>query len=235
LSRRHISWNIVLLSALALTAAGCANRAGLFDSNEGGWFSKPLDVFAKPDWAKSVKDSTSDLDGGGPVAPDQLVAADGRCSPVLAQAQPAQAASPAKPAAATPDSKLIGSMAGELRSEPAPAMPAAPASPAAAEAPPGAPPVIGGVALGMTECQTVRRAGPPNNVNISAGAKGERRVVLSYLSGPWPGVYHFDNGRLKEIERAPQPAAPAKPAKKKRATNKRPPARTSQREIEYVQ
>ncbi len=34
---------------------------------------------------------------------------------------------------------------------------------------------MGGVALGMTECDVVRRAGVPGNVNISAGEKGERR------------------------------------------------------------
>ena len=30
---------------------------------------------------------------------------------------------------------------------------------------------MGGVALGMTECQTVQRAGTPGNVNIGSGEK----------------------------------------------------------------
>ena len=55
----------------------------------------------------------------------------------------------------------------------------------------GLPVVAGGIALGMTECQTVQRAGTPSNVAISAGEKGERKVVLTYLSGPWPGIYTF--------------------------------------------
>jgi hypothetical protein len=80
---------------------------------------------------------------------------------------------------------------------------------------------LGGVALGMTECQTVQRAGTPGNVNIGSGEKGERNVVLTYLGGPWPGIYRFSDGRLKVVERAPTPPAPPKaPPKKKKAAKK---------------
>jgi len=81
----------------------------------------------------------------------------------------------------------------------------------------GPPPVAGGIALGMTECQAVQRAGTPTNVAISA-EKGERKVVITYLSGPWPGIYTFAGGRLSVVERAPEqpkPAAPKKTPKKK--------------------
>ena len=78
------------------------------------------------------------------------------------------------------------------------------------------PVVSGGIALGMTECQAVQRAGSPNNVAIGAGEKGERKVVLTYLSGPWPGIYTFNDGRLKDIERAPEQPKPAKAAPKKK-------------------
>lgn len=77
------------------------------------------------------------------------------------------------------------------------------------------PQVAGGIALGMTECQAVQRAGIPTNVAISAGDKGERRAVLTFLSGPWPGIYTFADGRLKVIDRAPEQPKPAGvPAKK---------------------
>jgi hypothetical protein len=77
---------------------------------------------------------------------------------------------------------------------------------------------MGGIALGMSECQTVERAGLPGNVAIGAGERGERSVVLTYLSGPWPGIYRFSDGRLKVVERAPTPPEPPKaPAKKKAA------------------
>jgi hypothetical protein len=74
------------------------------------------------------------------------------------------------------------------------------------------PQVAGGIALGMTECW--RSGGLPTNVAISAGDKGERRAVLTFLSGPWPGIYTFADGRLKVIDRAPEQPKPAAPAKK---------------------
>ncbi len=200
----------------------------MFDKNEGGLFSKPLDIFSRPESLRVSNPTAADMDKGGPVGPDDLVGADGRCSPALAQAP---ASPPAAHSTPPPANGSVGGMAGELANEPAPVA-AAPAS--APDA--GAPPVLGGVALGMTECQTVQRAGQPGTVNINAGDKGERRVVLTYLSGPWPGIYHFADGRLKEIDRAPQPPAPAKPPPKKKAAKKKPvAAKTSQREFEVVQ
>jgi hypothetical protein len=79
---------------------------------------------------------------------------------------------------------------------------------------------MGGIALGMSECDVVRRAGLAGNVNISAGNRGERKVVLTYLSGTWPGIYTFDAGRLKVVDRAPVPETPAKPPAKKKSTKK---------------
>jgi hypothetical protein len=212
--------HIVALSALALAAAGCSSS--MFDKGEGtSLFSKPVDIFAKPDWAQPQSDKIagSDVDTGGPVGPDDLVGADGRCTAAMAQA-------PATPAAAnTPQaSASVGRVSGELGSEPAPATGAAPASF-------GAPTVVGGIALGMTECQTVRRAGQPGNVSVSASDKGQRQVVLTYLGGSWPGIYHFSDGRLKEIDRVSAPPEAPKPPKK--PPKKKPAPKTSQ--IETVQ
>ena len=96
---------------------------------------------------------------------------------------------------------------------------------------------MGGVALGMSECDVVRRAGLPGNVNIGAGDKGERKVVLTYLTGPWPGIYTFDAGRLKEVDRAPEPPAPPKAPPKKKKAKKPAKPKTATRETErpYVQ
>jgi hypothetical protein len=78
---------------------------------------------------------------------------------------------------------------------------------------------VGAIALGMTECQAVRRAGNPSHVAISAAESGERRVVLTYLAGPWPGIYTFDAGRLKVVDAAPvqerKPEPKKKPVKRK--------------------
>jgi hypothetical protein len=214
---------LVCAVALASGAAGCSNRAQVFtDQNDGGWFSKPLDVFAKPDWARpGVGAKTYDLGPKGPVGPDDLVSADGRCA---LPAEAAQASAP-PPAAAEPEpsaDRPVGSVAGDLAGAPMPA-PLRTTTQAAINPgdglPGGMPQVMGGIALGMTECQAVQRAGLPGNIAISAGEKGERTVTLTYLNGTWPGIYHFADGRLKEIERAPTPPEPPKKPAKKIAKN----------------
>jgi hypothetical protein len=101
------------------------------------------------------------------------------------------------------------------------------AEPAAAAEPAGEPGVggpalvQGGIALQMTECDVVRRAGAPERVDMGANERGERSVVLTYARGPRAGIYRFASGRLVSIERGAEPAAPARPQKaapaKKRA------------------
>jgi hypothetical protein len=91
---------------------------------------------------------------------------------------------------------------------------------AAAGGAPAAAPVTGGIALQMTECDVVRRAGPVEKVDFGVNDRGERAVVLTYARGSWPGVYSFVGGRLASIERAPGP--PPAPAKPQKATTKKP-------------
>ena len=75
------------------------------------------------------------------------------------------------------------------------------------------------VALDMTECDVVKRAGQPGQVNFGTNERGERTVVLTYMSGQRPGIYSFASGRLKSVERVAEPAPPPKPQKQQ----KRPP------------
>ncbi len=63
----------------------------------------------------------------------------------------------------------------------------------------------GGIALQMTECDVVRRAGAPEQVQIGTNERGERTAVITYIRGSRPGIYHFAAGRLTSIERAPEP------------------------------
>jgi len=184
---------------VAAGVAGCKNVNDLLhDQNEGAWFSKP--ILTTPDWAKpDVAAKTVELGPRGAVGANELVGADGQCAggPQMAQAPAPQ------PAA--------GSVAGDLAS--------APMAPAPAGAP-DMPQVLGGIALGMTECQAVQRAGTPGSVSIGLGNNRERNVVLTYLSGPWPGIYRFSDGRLKVVERAPTPPEPPKPPPKKKPAKK---------------
>jgi hypothetical protein len=64
----------------------------------------------------------------------------------------------------------------------------------------------GGISLQMTECEVVRRAGTPENVEMGSNPRGDRTVVLTYSRGLRPGVYRFVSGRLQSIERGPEPA-----------------------------
>jgi len=84
----------------------------------------------------------------------------------------------------------------------------------------GSEPAGGGIALQMTECDVVRRAGTVEKIDVSADERGERAVVLTYLRGPSAGVYRFVGGRLVSIERAPGP--PPAPAKAQKAAPKKP-------------
>jgi hypothetical protein len=158
--------------------------------------SKAVDLFTISAPESSVLPAEdASLGRTGPVGPDEFVDAAGQCS-----------------GGATVDGA------------PAPTSISPVASPVVSNPPADAQPTVflGGVALGMTECEVVRRAGPPGNVVISADENGDRLAVVSYLTGNWPGIYRFSSGRLKEIERAPEPPAPAKPVRKKRSSKQKP-------------
>lgn len=68
------------------------------------------------------------------------------------------------------------------------------------------------VALEMSECDVVKRAGAPTRVEIGANERNERTATLTYMGGPRPGIYAFVEGRLKSMERGPEP--PPQVAKK---------------------
>jgi len=233
--------SIALACAAALGVGGCTGAARVFgDQNDGGWFSKPVELLAKPDWARPTSSKGISLGPQGPVGAEDMVSADGRCTaPAAALAQSAEPSS-AAPERSTPADRAVGSVAGDLAGAPMPAAATASATPNSdlqkLEPTSGSPPVAGGIALGMTECQTVQRAGTPSNVAISAGEKGERKVVLTYLGGPWPGIYTFTGGRLNVVERAPEQPKPAKAAPKK-TPKKKPAPKTANHELQrdYVQ
>ena len=218
MSRRFAHFRIALACATALAVCGCKNSAEVLqDQNDGGWFSKPVAMFAKPDWARPVTTGVN-LGPQGPVGAEDMVSADGGCAvPAAATAQAAEP-SPATTESAPP--------AGSQTPAATPAAAASNSGLQRLEPAAGPPPVAGGIALGMTECQAVQRAGRPNDVAISADQRGERKVVITYLSGPWPGIYTFAGGRLSVVERAPEQPKPA--ASKKTPKKKTPPKTASQ-------
>jgi len=149
--------------------------------------------FAKSDWGSSSAASEESFSTTAVVPAEELIDPSGACAAMAVAAAPAPAVAPAEDGA----------------------------PPAVAPAPAPAP-ILGGIALGMTECQVVQRAGQPGNIQIGADPNNDRSAVLTYMAGPWPGIYKFSAGRLKEVERVamPEPPKPVKPVKKKRAAPK---------------
>ena len=77
----------------------------------------------------------------------------------------------------------------------------------------GVPTMSGAIALDMTECDVVKRAGLAEKVEIGSNERNERTATLTYFLGPRAGIYRFAEGRLRSMERAPEPPAPSKPTK----------------------
>jgi hypothetical protein len=126
-----------------------------------------------------------------PVGPEDFVSADGQCAAPTAVA-------PAAPPDAQPN-------AGEAANVPPPGPALSPTA----------------VGLDMTECEVIRRAGHTGAIQIGNNARGERSVVMTYTSGPSPGIYRFTAGRLTSIERVAEPEPPPKPKRPARPQSSR--------------
>jgi hypothetical protein len=151
--------------------------------------AKLSDVFATPDWAKFTGTSKPLVQRA--VTPNDLIAADGSC---------AGAPGPATAMAPATDGNAPDTTSEALQGQG------------------GLPQVSGGIALAMTECEVVQRAGMPTEFQI--GAEGQERVTtITYTQGMWPGLYRFRGGRLASIERVavPEPVKPKKPAPRRPA------------------
>jgi hypothetical protein len=83
------------------------------------------------------------------------------------------------------------------------------------------PAVPGPVGLEMTECEVVAAVGPPRSVNIASDEHGARKVTMIFMGNERAGTYEFVGGRLKSLERGPEPPAPPPQPKKKPATAKK--------------
>jgi hypothetical protein len=161
--------------------------------NDQPWFRKPMYLFGQTGGY-----SFSDLQEkkqDRPVGANELVEANGSCPPppVLAQASPVPSNQAASPSAAPMAAPDSVSLLGE------------------------------GIALGMSECDVVYRAGAPANVELGKNPNGDRTVVLTYDSGPRPGIYRFERGRLMEMDRVAEPPPSPPVEKKKPAKGKKPP------------
>jgi len=177
---------------LAVALSGCANP-DVLDSNE-RWFSRSFD-FSGRNGGYTYSELNDTNERSRLADANELVSPNGACPPPPAAVVPAAA-----PAAAGPGVMPNG-------------------------APPDAtaPSLLGApIALGMTECQVVDRAGAPSAVQIGTNPNGDRTAQVTYDSGPRPGIYHFERGRLMDMDRvAVAAAAPTVMKKKPRVAKKK--------------
>jgi hypothetical protein len=197
----------------ALAAAAALSGCGVDFTTQQAWFAKPFDAagrgagYSFSELAESKKQQK-------PITANDLVNANGSCpAPVAAAPPPA----PATAAATAPGAPASGTPA---LGAPAPGTPAPGALsatfPGAPDPTPGDPLLGSGIALGMSECEVVFRAGPPSSVQIGSLPNGDRKATLTFESGPRPGVYRFVRGALSEMDAVAAPAAPPQVAKKRR-------------------
>jgi hypothetical protein len=176
------------LAALMLGAALCGCVNTDVFDQNERWFSRSLDVTGKTGGYTFAELQESSRNR--PITAIDLVDANGACPPL-----PAPAAAPFAPTASAADGAT-----------PIPTAPEAPT-------------LMGqGIALGMSECDVVYRAGAPGNLQIGKNQNGDRSSVLSYNGGPRPGIYRFEAGRLMDMDRvevAPPPPEPKVTKKKK--------------------
>jgi hypothetical protein len=169
-----------------------------FDSNE-RWFAKPFD-WSGANGGYSFSELQETQKRQQPVTAASLVDANGGCP-----------APPSAPAPVAPPTTADAQGPG--------VMPVAPASDS----------LLGqGVALGMSECDVVYRAGAPSSVQIGAGPNGTRTAVLTFNSGPRSGIYRFEGGRLMDMDGVQTAADAPQPAPKKVARKKRAPVQSEQ-------
>jgi len=195
--RRDVKSKLALAATalMALAVGGCGSLNSMSDTlkSDAGWFSKPVSSLL----------TREDGSGSMATAKNFSLGPSGPVSPEdLVNPDGSCAAAAPETAAAAPQASAGGVAAAPVGSEGQ---------------------IFGGVALGMSECQVVRRAGVPSNVAMSA-ENNERQVVLTYASGNWPGVYTFASGRLKVVDALPEAQKP-KPVAKKKPAPKRSPTR----------
>lgn len=156
------------------------------------WFSRSFDISGRSG-GYTYSELKDTGDRSRPVDPNELVSPNGACP------APAPMAAPA-PAATGPGVIPNGAPADAV----APSLLGAP------------------VALGMTECEVVDRAGAPAAVQIGTNPNGDRTALVTYNSGPRPGIYHFERGRLMDMDRVAVAEPAPKVMKKKPRVAKKP-------------
>jgi hypothetical protein len=174
----------------ALAAAAALGGCADIDLTQQGWFAKPLDIYGK-NAGYTFSELQDTKQRQRVITANDLVSSNGACA-APPPAPQAMAAAPPAPGGTASDATAPASTTDSLLGT--------------------------GVALGMTECDVVFRAGPPGPVQIGQRPNGSRTVVLTYNAGPRPGIYRFESGQLMEMDAVAPPPAPPKMATKKKTS-----------------
>jgi hypothetical protein len=188
----------VVVTVLAAAIGACSSDP--LGSLSGVNLLPSVEQFSKPDWL--TYSGGKEQFSLRPVGSEDLVGPEGQCT-LTAEQTAAQTTAAATVGAAD---RVAGAPRESAPDEPQPQQ---------------TPLLSGGIALQMTECDVVRRAGAPERLEFGTNERGERTVVMTYIRGVRPGIYRFAAGRLYSIERAPEAAPQAKP-KKSRPAKKKP-------------
>jgi hypothetical protein len=181
--------NVICVVGALAGALALGACANVDAENKDAWFSKPFQFVSRAG-GYTFSELQESRERTRPISANDLVAANGSCPPPPAVQQAPVAA------------------AGAAANQPGSAPPAADTSTL----------LGGGIALGMSECDVVFRAGAPSAVQIGKNPNDDRTAVVTFNSGPRAGIYHFQAGALVEVEQVQ--TAPAQTAKKKPASPK---------------
>lgn len=199
-------WTWTGAACLCLAAGACSSS--LPDANP---FADASSVFTKPDWAtfSGKKQRVSNV-----VTAEDLVSADGTCASgvVVPAASPEPQPAPAPEAQPSAEPEAPATDGVNPRPSQNQRTATAPTNDTLLQP-------ASGIALGLSECDVVRRAGQPERVELGNDERGERSVVLTYNRGERAGIYRFRQGRLFTIERVavveePKPVKPKAPARR---------------------
>jgi hypothetical protein len=166
-------------------AAALSGCANVDFDSQQAWFAKPFQ-FVSQTGGYTFSELQESKQQQRPITANDLVNSNGSCPPPPAPpVAPQVAASPGVQAMAAPAPATPDSLLG------------------------------GGIALGMSECDVVFRAGSPAAVQLGSKPNGDRTAVLTFNSGPRSGIYRFERGALVEMDAVAAPPAPPKTAQKK--------------------
>jgi PPE-repeat protein len=185
--KNHLRRQLVALLVLAPAVAGCSGASNMFSSDllskDAEWFSRPGRLFIS-----NVSIDAPPLTPNKPIAPDDLVSAEGGCSGMPPPAGPADANALTDGAAGAPPAPTGTVALGHTECD-----------------------VVRGI--GTPDSVNISNDGRGDRVAVVTWLRGPRAGIYGFTAGRLSSVE-----RAPEVEAAPKPARSPKPKRKPAAT-----------------